>query len=239
MILAELPLTFGSRVLNGPDSLSPRVRLVFAVSHMVTPNRNDGVHESVSEANNILERVARQEEGSVDEMIDRFGNLVWSIVRKFCFNPSEAEDAAQEIFVELWKSAPRFNSDIASESTFVGMIARRRMIDRVRRQGRQVPTSSGAQQEPTDHSASKVSRFEVSDEADATSKAFEKLRPEQQQVLQLAIHHGRSHEQIAASTGLPLGTVKTHARRGLMQLRELLNAGGRQSDSNRVMGGSL
>jgi RNA polymerase sigma-70 factor (ECF subfamily) len=206
---------------------------------VVTYEADDGAFDSVPVANNILERVARQEEGSVDEMIERFGNLVWSIVRKFCFNPSEAEDAAQEIFVELWKAAPRYSSDVASESTFVGMIARRRMIDRVRRQGRQVQTSGREQQEPADHSASTTTRFEVTDEADATSKAFEKLRPEQQEVLQLAIHHGRSHEQIAASTGLPLGTVKTHARRGLMRLRELLTSNDHQSDSNRVMGGSL
>jgi RNA polymerase sigma factor (sigma-70 family) len=239
MILAQLPTTFGSRVHNGPDSLSPRVRFMSATNRVVTCEVDDGAIESVSATNNILERVARQEDGSVDEMIDRFGNLVWSIVRKFCFNPSEAEDAAQEIFVELWKSAHRYSPDVASESTFVGMIARRRMIDRVRRQGRQVPTSSAEQQEPTDHSTPTATRYEVTDEADATSKAFEKLRPEQQEVLQLAIHHGRSHEQIAASTGLPLGTVKTHARRGLMRLRELLNGSDHQSDSNRVMGGSL
>jgi len=239
MILAELPMTFGSRVHQGPDSLSPRVRFEPAIYSAVAPSLNDGAPESVSDANNILERVALQEEGSVDEMINRFGNLVWSIVRKFCFNSSEAEDAAQEIFVEIWKSAPRFNPEVASESTFIGMIARRRMIDRIRRQGRTIPTTSGEQPEAADHSEPPVKRFEVSDEADATSKAFEKLRPEQREVLHLAIHHGRSHEQIANSTGLPLGTVKTHARRGLMRLREMLSESDYQSDSNRVMGGSL
>ena len=62
------------------------------------------------------------------------------------------------------------------------------------------------------------------EQAGVASEAFEQLRPEQQQVLRLAIHHGRSHEQIAATTGMPLGTVKTHARRGLIRLRQLLEA---------------
>ena len=56
--------------------------------------------------------------------------------------------------------------------------------------------------------------------------ALEQLRPEQQRILQLSIYHGRSHEEISRSTGLPLGTVKTHARRGLIRLREILEAEG-------------
>ncbi|MFM7800018.1 MAG: sigma factor-like helix-turn-helix DNA-binding protein, partial [Planctomycetota bacterium] len=64
------------------------------------------------------------------------------------------------------------------------------------------------------------------EEAARATAALERLRPEQQRVLQLSIYHGRSHEEIARSTGLPLGTVKTHARRGLIRLREILEADG-------------
>jgi len=156
-------------------------------------------------------------------MIDQFGNLVWSIVRKFTFNDSEAEDAAQEIFIELWRHAPRFNPQVASESTFVAMIARRRMIDRIRRQKARVGTSPGSSHhEPVDERA--ASDLHAGEGVDDTLHAFRQLRPEHQQVLKLSIHHGQTHEQIAETTGLPLGTVKTHARRGLMQLRDLLTS---------------
>ena len=172
----------------------------------------------------ILERVARQEPGAVDEMMARFGGLVWSLARRTCSDPTEAEDAVQEIFVEIWRTAHRFDSSIAGEATFVAMIARRRLIDRTRRKTRR--PQSVALQESAPDPTPPDDRTEVREQAGVASVAFEKLRPEQQQVLRLAIHHGRSHEQIAATTGMPLGTVKTHARRGLIKLRQLLEADG-------------
>ena len=72
----------------------------------------------------------------------------------------------------------------------------------------------------------KIDPVEVKEAAQVAQEAFKALRPEQQRVLQLAIHHGCSHEQIAASTGLPLGTVKTHARGGLIRLRQALAESG-------------
>jgi RNA polymerase sigma-70 factor (ECF subfamily) len=156
----------------------------------------------------------------VNECIDRFSGLVWSLARRLCGNPSEAEDAVQEIFVDLWRSADRYDSAIASETTFVAMIARRRLIDRGRKRQRRpeqaaIPDTIAAPLPTSDVT-------EVSEEAAAAKRLFERLRPEQRQVLQLTIQYGASHEQIATSTGLPLGTVKTHARRGLIKLRELL-----------------
>jgi RNA polymerase sigma-70 factor (ECF subfamily) len=67
-----------------------------------------------------------------------------------------------------------------------------------------------------------VDRPELGEQQKLAQRAFSLLRPEQQQVLQLAIHHGCSHEQIATATGMPLGTVKTHARRGLIKIRQIL-----------------
>ena len=170
----------------------------------------------------ILERVARQEAGAVDEMMKRFGGLVWSLARRTCPDATEAEDAVQEIFVEIWRTAGRFDSSIAGEATFVAMIARRRLIDRTRRRTRR--PQSVALQESTSDPTPEDDRPEILEQAGVASEAFEQLRPEQQQVLRLAIHHGRSHEQIATTTGMPLGTVKTHARRGLIRLRQLLEA---------------
>lgn len=173
----------------------------------------------------ILERVARQEPGAVDEMMDRFSGLVWSLARRTCPDAAEAEDAVQEIFVEIWRTAGRFDPSIAGEATFVAMIARRRLIDRTRRRTRR-PQSVALQDSSPDPAPQHEDQPEMLEQAGVASAAFEQLRPEQQQVLRLAIHHGRSHEQIAATTGMPLGTVKTHARRGLIRLRQLLDATG-------------
>jgi RNA polymerase sigma-70 factor (ECF subfamily) len=100
------------------------------------------------------------------------------------------------------------------------MIARRRLIDRGRRKMRRPEVPQIA--ETVADRAERVDRPELGEQQKLAQRAFSQLRPEQQQVLQLAIHHGCSHEQIATATGMPLGTVKTHARRGLIKIRQIL-----------------
>jgi RNA polymerase sigma-70 factor (ECF subfamily) len=172
-----------------------------------------------------LPRIARGDPAAVRDCIDRYGPLVWSLARRLLANASDAEDAVQEIFVDLWAHAGRFDDSLASEPTFVAMIARRRLIDRRRRGQRRPPPQPLPEQLPDGDPADPV---ELADEAAHAREAFARLRPEQQRVLHLAIDHGLTHEEIARATGLPLGTVKTHARRGLIRLRELLDrrAGG-------------
>ena len=77
----------------------------------------------------VLPRVATGESAAVAECLNRYGNLVWSLARRSCPDVQAAEDAVQDIFLKLWTVADRFDPEIASESTFVAMIARRRLID--------------------------------------------------------------------------------------------------------------
>ena len=180
----------------------------------------------------ILARVAAGDPSAPNECIARFSGLVWSLARRLCSSPSDAEDAVQEIFIDLWKSAARFDASIASETTFVAMIARRRLIDRGRRKMRRPEVPQIA--ETVEDRRDRVDGTELSEQQRLAQRAFEQLRPEQQQVLQLASHHGCSHEQIATATGMPLGTVKTHARRGLIKIRLLLEQQGVLSTEDRA-----
>lgn len=194
------------------------------------PDSSDG--SRVTEEPSILARVAAGDPAAPNECIARFSGLVWSLARRLCTSPSDAEDAVQEIFIDIWKSAPRFDASIASETTFVAMIARRRLIDRGRRKMRrpevpQIPETVADTRERVDDT-------ERDEQQRLAQRAFEQLRPEQQQVLQLAIHHGCSHEQIATATGMPLGTVKTHARRGLIKIRQILEQQGVLSPEDRA-----
>lgn len=176
----------------------------------------------------ILPRVAAGDPEAINECYDRFGGLIWSLARRFCHNPSDAEDAVQEVFIDVWKSADRFDASIASETTFVAMITRRRLIDRARRRSRRPPMPTLPEQAAAPPES--IGDAEMSEDVRLAAEAFEKLRPEQKQVLRLAIHQGCSHEQIATTTGMPLGTVKTHARRGLIKIREILRAQGKLID---------
>ena len=173
----------------------------------------------------ILHQVARGDSGAMQACMDRFGGLVWSLARRVTRSTAEADDAVQEIFVDLWRSASRFDPSIANETTFVAMIARRRLIDRGRRRQRR-PDAAALPEAAQPAAPALPDRTERREEVGRATAAFEQLRPEQQRVLQLAIYHGRSHEEIARATGLPLGTVKTHARRGLIKLRQILEAEG-------------
>jgi len=170
----------------------------------------------------VLERVAAGDQAAVKECLDRFSGLVWTLARRTLSSPQDAEDAVQEIFVEIWQNAGRFDSSLGSETVFVATIARRRLIDRLRKQGRQPYTESV--DEPGLNLSGNVGHSqEVSTEATIAARALQTLKPAQQKVLELGLLRGLSHSEIAEHTGMPLGTVKTQMRRGLIKIRELMD----------------
>jgi len=172
-------------------------------------------------AKTILNRIADGDKSAVQECLDKFGGLIWSLARRMCPNKDDAEDAVQEIFIDIWKNAGRFDEIQASETTFVAMIARRRLIDRLRKNQRQpgIDSFEDILMEPAENSNEMM---QTSVEAKEAAKALKILRPEQRQILHLSIVQGFSHQEISDALQMPLGTVKTHARRGLLQVREFL-----------------
>lgn len=137
-----------------------------------------------------------------------------------CRTHADAEDAVQDIFVSIWRSADRFDPNVGSEATFVAVIARRKLIDRLRAQTRRSDTVTLTEAAPGAELT--VDRSELGEEARIALEAFDELTDDQQRVLRLAVHHGCTHEQIAQTLEMPLGTVKTHSRRGLIKIRETL-----------------
>ena len=172
----------------------------------------------------ILKRIAAGDKTAIQDCLNAYGGLVWSLARRMSPNTDDAEDAVQEIFIDIWKNAERFDELQSSETTFVAMIARRRLIDRLRYSNRRISAGSLEDMvaEPSNDSDKNL---QISVEAREAARALESLRPEQRQVLQLSIIQGLSHQEISDATGMPLGTVKTHARRGLLQVREFLGLG--------------
>ena len=171
----------------------------------------------------LLPKIATGDPAAVEDFLKRHTGMVWGLARRFCRNAEDAEDATQEIFVDVWRSAGRYDADAGSEVTFLMTIARRRLIDRARRLGRRI--SADLLEDPTTiPSPASQDKVELHDEVARAQDALEKLRPEQREVLDLALGQGQTHQEIAASIGIPLGTVKSHARRGLIKLREMLGA---------------
>ena len=179
--------------------------------------------EGTSSRDSLLVRVAQGDADAVRSCIDRFGPLVWSLTRRMFPTESAAEDCVQEIFIEIWRSAERYDPERGSEAAFIGTIARRRLIDLKRRLSRTGPSEPIESHELGDVDQG-LDHIEICDEADLARKMLEKLEPQQKHVVELSVRDGLSHRQIAEHLSLPLGTVKSHVRRGLMRVSELLQS---------------
>ena len=170
----------------------------------------------------MLPRIAAGENSAVDECLQRYGGLVWSLARRRFADVQLAEDAVQNIFVHLWKVAATFDENIATETTFIAMVARRRLIDYQRKQ----MSKKDFVQCEFDHLEMKTAdptvQIEITEEAARAEAILNQLPEDQQTVIRLSVFDGLSHSKIADRTGLKLGTVKTHIRRGLTKIRESL-----------------
>lgn len=172
-------------------------------------------------AESILQPLARGDGTAMQRCIDEFGGLVAAIARRMTRTRADAEDAVQDIFVDIWRSAGRYDPAQGSEKVFVTTIARRRLIDRARR------ARVSGHQEPVEHIedvrfAEPGTHGEIRSDAERAARVVARLRPEQCRVLRLGLLEGMTHSEIAAATGMPLGTVKTQMRRGLIQARAWL-----------------
>ena len=200
----------------------PRTSSWFKIGSNITTTgtKKEDRDQQVSET--ILQRIASGDDSAVKDCLDTYGGLVWSLARKMLPDRNEAEDAVQEIFIEIWKNAERFDENQSSETTFVAMIARRRLIDRLRKVTRQ-PNVDSFEDIIYEPAKTESVDLQTSIEAKQAAEAINQLRPEQRQVLELSIVQGYSHSEISDALEMPLGTVKTHARRGLIQVREILD----------------
>ena len=173
-------------------------------------------------AESILQRIAAGDATAVDDCLRQYRGLVWSLARRFSTDPSELEDALQEVFIDLWRCAERYDETAGSEPTFITTVARRRLIDRNRKRSRRIETSSMAMEDVRAEASANHS-LELAEEAAQAQLALQQLRAEERQVLELSIYQGLSQSKIAEATQMPLGSVKTHTRRGLVRLREMLS----------------
>lgn len=158
----------------------------------------------------------------MNDCIALFGNLVWNITRRYVQPDSEAEDVVQEAFTELWQKADRFDRSRASAATFIGLIARRRSIDWLRRKGRR--PQAEPLPEDFDQKLTAADPHRRSVDSENLHAALRQLPNEIRDLFNLHFADGLTHHEIADRTGLPLGTVKTRLRRGLIEMRALMRA---------------
>jgi len=170
----------------------------------------------------LMPRIARGEQPAFAQCVKEYGGLIWGIARRFSPTRADAEDAAQEVFLHLWRNARHFDPSRGSEAVFIATLARRVLINQFRGRPRrppEIPNDLAPEEAPTQLGPPES---ETCAEAALAAAALAQLPAEQQRVIGLAVLQGLTHSEIAALTGHPLGTVKTMLRRGLMLVRKRL-----------------
>jgi RNA polymerase sigma-70 factor (ECF subfamily) len=174
----------------------------------------------------LLARSGRGDQGAFAELYDALAGRAYGLAVRVLRDPSQAEEVVQEALLEVWRTAPRFDADRGSATSWILTIVHRRSVDRVRsaEAATRRDTSYHQQNHAVDHDAT-AEAAQASLEAHRVRKALTALTPVQRQALELAYFGGLTHTEVATTLGLPVGTAKTRIRDGLIRLRDTMGAG--------------
>ncbi len=169
----------------------------------------------------LVALVARGEENALAELYDRVGRVAYGLALRILRDDRLAEDAVQEGFLAVWRSAAAFRAERAKASTWILTLVHRRAVDLVRREERRradpLPDDIGSVVEPTDDAS--WLRFE----RERVQNALRQLPDVQREAIDLAYYGGFTQSELAERLGVPLGTIKSRMFAGLASLRELLD----------------
>ncbi|HET7044121.1 MAG TPA: sigma-70 family RNA polymerase sigma factor [Gaiellaceae bacterium] len=173
----------------------------------------------------VVALAARSDEAALGELYDRFGAVCYGLARRIVRDAALAEDAVQETFLDVWRTAGRFNGERGSTRTWILTLAHRRAVDVVRREERRraqpLPDDGEATGSPGADDAVwlRLERARV-------QEALRRLPDQQREAIELAYFGGFTQSELAERLGQPLGTIKSRMFAGLARLRELLDDGG-------------
>ena len=173
----------------------------------------------------LMKRVAGGDESATAELYDRFGALVFRMSIQAMPTRVEAEDAVQEIFVRLWRTADRYDPSRAALVTWVMLISRRHLVDRLRRTRARVKAGSmeGVEITAAPPIGDDMPSMERGERLAILLKSVELLPELQKSVVKRAYLGGQTLRQVAEELGTPIGTVKSALSRALVRLRERVN----------------
>jgi len=169
----------------------------------------------------LMQRVAAEDEGAVGELYDRFGSLVYRMAYQTMPTREEAEDAVQEVFVRLWKTADRYDPSRAALVTWVLLITRRHLVDRLRRAQARIKAGVSSENAAEPVAAQiEAGNLERRERFQALMEKIDALPELQRTVVTRAYLGGQTLRQIGEELDTPIGTVKSALSRALVRLRE-------------------
>lgn len=176
-----------------------------------------------SSPDDLLVRVASGDQQAFSELYDLLAGRVLGLVTRLLKDRAQSEEVTQEIFLEVWQNATRFDRERGSASSWVLTMAHRRAVDRVRaaQAARDRDTRVGIRDFETDFD-SVTESVEIRIEHERVTRALSRLTEFQRQAVTMAYYGGYSHSEMAGILGIPIGTVKTRLRDGMIRLRDEL-----------------
>lgn len=204
---------------QGPDEAVPRTNHLHSVQ--------GGLADMPSSLEDLLGGVAKGDQQAFAAVYDRLGAKVYGMVRRVLRDPAQSEEVTQEVLLEVWRSASRFDRSRGSATGWILTMAHRRAVDRVRseqasrdRDERIAVRDSG---EAAFDSVSET--VEIHLEQEQVRLALEDLTDLQREAITLAYYGGYTYREVAELLDTPLGTVKTRLRDGLIRLRDTIGVG--------------
>lgn len=172
----------------------------------------------------IVLGIQQGDRAALEVLYDRYSALVYKLSLRILVNPEAAADLTQEIFLAFWNNPDKYQPDRASIAVFLSVMTRSQALNRLRsaKSQQQLVQRFGRMAMPDTGDNPNLDRATLEELAGRVKSALAELPNAQRQVLEMAYYEGLSQSDITEKTGVPLGTVKSRSRQGLLKLRELL-----------------
>jgi RNA polymerase sigma-70 factor, ECF subfamily len=171
----------------------------------------------------LLLRVATGDDAAFEQLYPMVAGPVFGLVRRVLRNVAQSEEVTQEVLVELWRTASRYRPDRGSAMTWVLTLAHRRAVDRVRSVHRRTDIEQRAGAQAADRAFDEVTETVTANlEREQVRRCLSSLTQVQRESITLAYYGGRTYREVADLLRIPLGTVKSRLRDGLIRLRDCL-----------------
>lgn len=180
------------------------------------------VHSGASDAE-LIHRLRAGQQKALGILYDRYGGLVYTLALKILNQADEAEDLTQDVFLTFWKQ-DKFDANRAALSTYLCVLTRSRAINKLHSRASQQRSIQRLQHTTSAESLAltPLEQASLAEQQHTLQQAMAQLSDQQNRILELSYYQGLSQSEIAQRLNLPLGTVKTNVRQGLIKLRQLL-----------------
>ena len=192
---------------------------------VLVTGRDDGssADETVLSREDLLARVANGDKAAFSELYDQVAPRIFGLVRRVLIDQAQSEEVTQEVFLEIWQTAGRYAPERGSALTWMLTMSHRRAVDRIRssQAGRDRDMKVGLREYEREFDSVSES-VEITMENERVKSAMESLTELQREAITLAYYRGLSHSEVADHLHIPIGTVKTRLRDGMIRLRDAM-----------------